>query len=420
MKSWRVASEPLMHQAEYHFPNRYHPLIRQRTFDFEITRTGAARAIAPLKPADKHSVAPKDMLFSAKRTDAGRQLPAPYLVYFLLVDLLGYRNLGRWEKLAYSIPVDFNGTAYLVEHRKFGLGLFAADPEAQEADARVIVRLIQKAVKAARPYFQYLADEAAKGSKLNVANHSRSLYERFSFLRKTYVEKTEEAESRKDERIVKEGADKGGQVQWKSVCIPAFELRREARWLGMSAVEAFFSWTEHVFIHIAILNGVCTTGREVSTLASADWSEKFRAALDVREPETKALYDELIAIRRQLRNHMAHGAFGKDGQAFSFHSNAGAVPLLLPYRKNKESFRFGSGADLDPSQAFDVIARFESCLWSGPRASLKQYIQEYELPAILSMSADGTYERARSSYQEMVNFTERLATEIDNAANMDW
>ena len=28
-------------------------------------------------------------------------------------------------KLAYSIPVDFNGTAYLVEHRKFGLGLFA-------------------------------------------------------------------------------------------------------------------------------------------------------------------------------------------------------------------------------------------------------------------------------------------------------
>ena len=160
--------------------------------------------MAPLKPADEHSVAPKDMLFSARKTCASRQLSAPYLVYFLLVDLLGYRDLGRWEKLAYSIPVDFNGTAYFVEHRKFGLGLFAADPETQEEDAAVVVRLIQKAVKAARPYFEYLANEAAEGSKLNVANHSRSLYERFDFLRRIYREKEDEAETRKDERIIEE------------------------------------------------------------------------------------------------------------------------------------------------------------------------------------------------------------------------
>ena len=207
---------------------------------------------------------------------------------------------------------------------------------------------------------------------------------------------------------------------WQSVHIPAWELKREARWLGLSAVEAFFSWTEHVFIHIAILSGACTTGREVSDLAGAGWSEKFKAALDMDEPETRALYDELTSIRRQLRNHVAHGAFGKDGQAFSFHSSAGAVPLLLPYRRKREPFRFGSGAELDPTQAFDAIARFESYLWSGRRARVKQYIQDYELPAILSMSADGTYERARSSDQDMVDFTEHLIAQMDNAANMDW
>ena len=395
-------------------------MTKHGTFDFERVRARAVRVIAPLKPADEHSVAPKDMLFSAKKTSASQQLPAPYLVYFLLVDLLGYKDLGRWEKLAYSIPVDFNGTAYLVEHRKFGLGLFAADPETQEEDATVVVCLIQKAVKAARPYFEYLANEAAEGSKLNVANHSRSLYERFDFLRRIYREKTGEAETRKDERILEEGTDEKGWMRWQSVHIPAWELKREARWLGLSAVEAFFSWTEHVFIHIAILSGACTTGREVSDLAGAGWSEKFKAALDIDEPETRALYDELTSIRRQLRNHVAHGAFGKDGQAFSFHSSAGAVPLLLPYRRNREPFRFGSGAELDPTQAFDAIARFESYLWSGRRARVKQYIQDYELPAILSMSADGTYERARSSDQDMVDFTEHLIAQMDNAANMDW
>ena len=87
---------------------------RSRCPGFEKIKERAARAIAPLMPADNQSVAPNDMLFAAKRTNAGRQLPEPYLVYFLLVDLLDYKDLGRWEKLAYSIPVDFNGTAYLV------------------------------------------------------------------------------------------------------------------------------------------------------------------------------------------------------------------------------------------------------------------------------------------------------------------
>ena len=393
---------------------------RSRYPNFEKIKERVARALAPLKPADKQSVAPKDMLFAAKRTNAGRHLPEPYLVYFLLVDLLEYKDLGRWEKLAYSIPVDFNGTAYLVEHRKLGLGLFAADPKAKEDDATAIVRLIHKAVKVAQPYFDHLANEAAEGTKLNLKNHSRALYERYIFFRKIFREKQKEMEKRKDERIVEERVSENGLVKWQSFRMPAFELRREAGWLGLAAVEAFFSWTEHVFIHIAVLRGVCTTGKEVKQLVSADWSAKIKYALDIDEPEIKDLYDELTVIRRQLRNYVAHGAFGKEGEAFSFHSSVGAVPLRLPHRRKRQSFRFGSGVDLDPTQAFDIIARFESHLWNGWRAGAKLYIQDYGLPVILSMAADGTYERARSSEQMMVDFTEQLARQFDDAANMDW
>ena len=316
---------------------------RSRYPNFEKIKERTARAIAPLMPADNQSVAPNDMLFAAKRTNAGRQLPEPYLVYFLLVDLLDYKDLGRWEKLAYSIPVDINGTAYLVEHRKFGLGLFAADPEAKEDDATTIVHLIRKAVKAAQPYFEHLANEAAEGSRLNLNNHSRALYERYIFFRKIFREKQKEVEKRKDERIVEEGISENGLDKWRIFRMPVIELRRETGWLGLAAVEAFFSWTEHVLIHIAVLRGACATGREVTQLASADWSAKMRTALDFDEPEVKDLYDELTVIRRQLRNYVTHGAFGKDGEAFSFHSSAGAVPLRLPHKRKPQSFRFGSG-----------------------------------------------------------------------------
>lgn len=389
---------------------------RRKFPNFESIKERAARAIAPLKPADTQSVAPNDMLFSAKRTNAGRHLPEPYLVYFLLVDVLDYKDLGRWEKLAYSIPVDFNGTAYLVEHRKFGLGLFAADPEAQEDDATTIVHLICNAVKSAQPYFDHLANEAADGSKLNLKNHSSTLYERYMYFRELFEEKQAEAEMRKDECIVKEGISENGGTRWRSFR----KSSREASWLGLAAVEAFFSWTEHVFIHIAVLSGACKTGREVRQLASADWSTKIKTALDIDEVEVKGLYDELAVIRRQLRNYVAHGAFGKDGEAFSFHSSAGAIPLLLPHREGRRLFRFGSGLDLDPTKALDTIARFESHLWDGWRAGAKLYIQDYGLPAILSMSADGTYEQASSSERTMVDFTKQLAKQFDDERNMDW
>ena len=393
---------------------------KQAKFDIEVVRERARRAVAPLKTADDKTAAPHDMLFSGRRTDAGRSLPAPYLVYFLLHDLLGFGDLGRFEKLAYSLPVDFKGTAYLIDHRKFGLGVFAADPEAQEAEAAEIVRLVNKGVKAAQPYFDHLARSAGEGSSLNVHNHSRELYERFEYLRRLHLEKAEEAERRKDERDVTTHVSDDGKVKSTSYHFPAQVIRREARWVGISAVEAFFSWTEHVFIHIAILRGNAKTGQDVRQLAAADWAEKFKAALGIDDAETKALYDELTAARRQLRNHVAHGAFGKDGQAFSFHSSAGAVPLLLPYKRSQESLRFGFGADLRPDEALVIIERFEAHLWDEERGRLKRHVQDYALPSILTKAVDGTYERAMASDEAMDDFVDYLIYQMDQAANMDW
>ena len=81
--------------------------------ELNIVREAARRAIHPLKPADADTQAEAKFLFTARCTDAGRNLPPYYLVYFLLVDLLGFQNLGRFEKLDWSVPIDLDGVAYL-------------------------------------------------------------------------------------------------------------------------------------------------------------------------------------------------------------------------------------------------------------------------------------------------------------------
>ncbi|MCF6157730.1 MAG: hypothetical protein E3K32_03965 [wastewater metagenome] len=109
------------------------------------------KAISPIAPITDETKTEDKFLFNAQRTDAGRSLPEYYLCYFLLVELLGFKNLGQFEKISWSVPIDFNGVAFLIEHRKFGVGVFAHDAKSQEGEAKEIVKRIHKGVKLARP-----------------------------------------------------------------------------------------------------------------------------------------------------------------------------------------------------------------------------------------------------------------------------
>jgi hypothetical protein len=386
--------------------------------ELESVREAARRALGPISPASDTTHADKEFLFNAKRSEAGRSLPPYYLVYFLLVDLLGFKNLGQFEKISWSVPIDYQGKAFLIEHRKFGVGVFVHNLEMDEGAALDIVTHIKKATRVAEPFFDWLADKAVEASSVNVTNNSDALFARFTYFREGYRSKAVEAEARKDEKTITEGETTSG--KWTSISRPAFQLHTEAQWLALAAIESFFSWTEHVFIHISILSGRLQTGKDVARLADENWAEKFKYALDLSDSATKGFYDKLIEIRRELRNFVAHGAFGKDGKAFEFHSGAGAVPLLLPHRLDNKRLTMGERLTFDDDAALQIIDAFIQHLWSGPRKPAELYIQQSQLPIILTMASDGTYARAMQSLEEMERFVDHLAGRFDQAANMDW
>ena len=96
------------------------------------------------------------------------------------------------------------------------------------------------------------------------------------------------------------------------------------------------------------------------------------------------------------------------------------MPVLLPHRTGSRKFRLGEGLDFHADAAIEVIEDFISYLWSGSRAPAELYIQKSSLPIILTLAADGTYQRAMSSIESMTEFVDRLTHQFDNAANMDW
>ncbi len=383
--------------------------------ELDRLRYRVQKILNPIASAvDKGTKAEKYFLFTADRTDAGRSLPPYFLVYFLFVDLLGYKNLGKFEKIAWSVPIDYNGTPYLLEHRKLGMGMFASNKENQKSESQEIVRKIQKAVKVAQPYFEWVANEASKKSALNVLNHSFRLHNRYEFLLKEARRKGEEALSRKDEKIRTQHSESSCSVR-----IPYYELTREAKWLALSVIDAFYSFTEHVFIHAGILKGNLTTGKDVANMADKDWASKFKACLDIHDNSIKPHYDRLVEIKRQIRNYMTHGAFGKNGEAFQIHSGAGAVPLLMPHQKGSSRFSIQNGTEFEEEGALKAIREFMQFYWESKNFPEAIYIKS-TLPSILSYATDSTYSDAMVSAEDMETFVDYLTGVHERAENMDW
>ena len=381
--------------------------------DFAPLRERARKAIAPLKSADGNTNAKSDFSYSWKRAIGASELPPPYLIYFLLVDLLGFRDLGRFEKLAWSIPIDFEGKAFLIEHRKFGVGIFVQD-DGDTLIAKQIPILLSSGVKSAASYFKWKADVAVATSKFNVVNNAIDLLGRYLYLASMHKNKVAEAAKRKDE-VIETKHEFGSSYKW-----PSSELIRESSWLAISAIESFFAWTEHLFVLFAILKGEIQNGKKFSEISGADWSVKFKSAVNVSNRDLKLHYDSLTKLRREVRNFVAHGTFGKGGEALHFHSSAGAVPVLQDITNRKARYSLREGKFFDEGQAFRTIEDFIAALKIGSSEPAWLYVQEFGLPLIMTMAQDGSYRNAMTSAYSMTEFAEYLSSQMDNATNMDW
>lgn len=376
-------------------------------------RKRAAALLEPLRLTRRLTPEAQRGLFLRSRTDGGRSLPPYYLVYFLLIDLLQFPHSGQGEKVAWSVPLQYEGRNYLIEHRKMGLGIFepqhdpsknmsGAPTEQGEKDAVDICKLIQRACSVAKPYFQWRAEQEAKGSDLNVANHSSWLYDKYEFLSRRALEFKDQCVSLRSNKDY----------------TSASQANTEAHWFAQAAIEAFFSWTEHVFIHLAILQSKIHTGEQVRKVGSSEWKEKFKLAIDITQPDAKKHFDNLLDLRAQIRNFLAHGSFGKRGEAFSFHSGAGAVPLLIT-ESTEHPFDIYQRPATKDFDALQLISNFLDWLWSTDLGIAKLYIDS-GLPVILTYACDGTYSSVMESQESMTIFLDALQHHRDNAANMDW
>jgi hypothetical protein len=379
-------------------------------FSLEKTREYALRAIAPLEK-------PHSVKSGSGNLKVFKEIPHSeyYLIFLLLVDLLGFKYSGPGEKVAYIIPVEFEGATYSIVYAKFGMKIEYFDGGEAEAAYAALVR----GIRAAKPYYLWRAEQASESSDLNLISKCPQLWNKYIFLKDQSESLMRKFAAEKDEVEIKENFNADGSFSWSSIFYPAYEFHRQSIWLQEAAVDAFFAWSEQALVHMAVLMGKLTTGKDIAELLKREFGEKCKLVLDLSDVDDKKSYDDILELRVQLRNFVAHGSFGKDGSTFQFHSRVGAVPLRILDGGPQTSFSFGTDRTRDWESDYARIDSFLSRLWSSGRQPAKLYL-ETGFPCVLTHTTNGIYQLAMQSEKEMQNFIEYMSKELDDAANMDF
>lgn len=360
----------------------------------------ALSILHPIKQIDDNTQAKNDFLFTAKKSNASKNLPDYYLIYLLFSKLLEFKNLGRFEKIAWSFPIDYNGKAFLIEYRKFGVGVFVQDKD-DENDAAEIAKKISGAVKCARPFFDKIANDAIHSTSLNIINHNELLYERCVFLKTQY-----------DNLTVKLSEDIDSMIDYR-------KLQFQIIGVAISYIEAFFSWTEHLFIHLSVISGAVISGDALSEIIKNEWKYKYTKAIPKNQTSDKFLAS-LLTIRTQLRNFFAHGSFGKENQSLEFHTGTGAIPVYMSYRRSHNNLSLNNPSSYKYNEAIAIIDEFIYYLWNCEITPAMYYTQQHYLPTIMTYAVDGQYKKAMANLDEMNILSMQIIQEIENGYNMDW
>ncbi len=395
--------------------------LERNLMDHDAVKAKASEAICPLRQASGWSFAYRA---SCTRTEAGDGLAVAeaHFVFALLVDLLGFEDLGPSEKLLWSIPVEFDDMVFFIEHRKFGLGIFAPNIPHIEESARKVVRLINEGIRTARKFghFKSWVQKHSKDRNVILINDSIMLYDRYVYFLELFEEQWSAFEKKHEEASSRTSGDPFGQIA--SYCDCDYH-REQAAWLGQSAINCFFSWTEHIFIHLAMLLGnpkANTVEKCNRLIKSPEWRKKYRSVFNVDNDREAETYLRSLTRIRESKNFTSHGHFGKDRETLWVSTGIGFVPYNAEPSRSINPWRHNDSVGFTERESLQLIERFIKYLWSGARRPAYILLQERSYPTFFQFMLSGDYGEAMKSEEAMKSLVYGIENKFDIGENMDF
>lgn len=395
--------------------------------DLDAIKAEAGEAVRPLKPPSDWSRV--EWASCAVGVGAGYGYAEANFVLVLLVDLLGYEYSGPGDKRLWSIPVELNGTILFIELRKFGMGISGPSILVVEDAAREVVNCIDRGIQSVHKfgYFEAWIRECAGDDNAILANDSILLHDKYLFFREEFQRHWVEFEQCKSQNCIADPANIVGPIEQHSKCA---RIREKAAWVGQSAIDCFFSWTEHIFVHLAVLldrEDVNSIGK-CNKLIKNDWKSKYKSVFDTEADEEASLFLHTLTEIRESRNFTTHGRFGLRGERLWVPTRRGCFPYNVQSSRSRDPWcRLNDEMGFTERESLQAIERFIEYLWSGARQPARMLLQETPLPLIetpfptfFKLMKSGRYREAMESEANMESLINELGVKFEIQANMEF
>jgi hypothetical protein len=343
------------------------------------------------------------------------RLPLPYMVFLTLIMGTDCEYVRRpAEKTAWSINLRFRDVPFCLEHGKSGMRIAtSAAPDSPVIEE--LVRVLHRAFPVADRVLQPDVDVQVRAGNVTAPNRQHLFRQRYEFFRDS-ARAAFEAPPRSEDIFRPQGS---AREEARSVDI--FKNGREGFFFGAAAIDAYFSWLEHVLVLVLPFVEYDPTKDDLVAFIGGAWTDKLKRVWDLAsDKDAKSLYDALREIKERFRNSIAHGGLEKGDASLAVHiPGLGAVPTRLSHFT--ESIHYGVFPLKNASfgEACELFNAVDAHLRNGSTRYGMRFA-ESALNVAFDAKSREDYQKAMQSDDDFDGLLGRLSYFDDMHANMDW
>jgi hypothetical protein len=169
--------------------------------------------------------------------------PAPFIVFIIFVYLKKFPFSGKWEKVAWEIPIKFKGVPMMLTHRKFGFMVITyTGSEEDEKLAQEAIYKINKSIPIAEELIEPAIKKQVDIGAITLTNEYHNLRSRYEYFR-------EEAERHLSKNDIDDFDIDSFDDSLKAYNAFLKELNKVSSY-AIAMIDAYFSLLEHILVMV--------------------------------------------------------------------------------------------------------------------------------------------------------------------------
>lgn len=343
--------------------------------------------------------------------------PAPYIVFIIFVHLKKYEFGGRWEKVAWEIPIKYKGISMMLAHKKFGFSIRTYSDTIEDGKlAQEAIYKINKSIPTAEKLVEPLIKSQVNAGAITLDNDYTFLRSRYEYFREKSIEHLHiELNGGEDSNIDMEEILNSGEMK-----LDFRILKGKAASYIAAMADAYFSLLEHILVLLLPFTKETLCFTTLSKFIGSNWGEKYKILFDIKDREIKKHFDTLRDIKEIYRNPLAHGNFRKEGHSLYVHfPNVGAIPMKLTQSNSIKHFSFYNLKEVELNYICESFDLFDSFLEKRGAKYGMIYIKN-GLSVLYDEETVKSYKNAMNSESSFIEFVNELEQRFENQRNMDW